>query len=140
MKFISWNVNGLRAIVKKGFLDFFINEQADIFALQEIKMNADQLDINFDGYHKYIHSAERNGYSGTAIFTKIAPVSVTYDIDGVDHPLEGRVITLEYQDFYFVNAYVPNAKEDLLRIDYRMHWEDDLLKHLTNLNKNKPVV
>lgn len=140
MKFISWNVNGLRAVVTKGFYEFFEKENADIFALQETKMQPDQLDIEFDGYHKFMYSAEKKGYSGTAIFTKLAPLSVAYDIEGEDHPQEGRVITLEFEEFYFVVAYVPNSKEGLARLDYRMHWEDDLRKHLVTLDQKKPVV
>ncbi|MFI3284934.1 MAG: exodeoxyribonuclease III [Erysipelotrichaceae bacterium] len=140
MKFISWNVNGLRAVVTKGFYDFFAQEDADIFAIQETKMQPDQLDIEFDGYHKYMYSAEKKGYSGTAIFTKLEPLSVSYDIQGEDHPQEGRVISLEFDAFYFVVAYVPNSKEGLARLDYRMHWEDDLRKHLVKLDQNKPVV
>ncbi len=140
MKFISWNVNGLRACVTKGFKDYFLNEDADIFALQETKMQPEQLDIEFEGYHKYMYSAEKKGYSGTAVFTKIKPISVTYDIENEDHPKEGRVITLEFEDFYFVTAYVPNAQEKLARIEFRQHWEKDLLKHLTKLDALKPVV
>ena len=140
MKFITWNVNGLRAAVNKGFKDFFLHENADIFAIQETKMQPDQLDIEFDGYYKYLYSAEKKGYSGTAIFTKIKPIDVIYGIEGKDHPQEGRVITLEYLDFYFVNAYVPNSKEELLRLDYRMHFEEDLKKHLIALDKKKPVI
>jgi len=140
MKFISWNVNGLRACVKKGFKEFFIEENADIFAIQETKMQPDQLEIDFEGYEKYMYSAERKGYSGTAVFTKLKPLNVTYDIEGEDHPQEGRVITLEFEDFYFVVAYVPNSKDKLLRLDYRMIWEEDLLKHLKRLDELKPVV
>lgn len=140
MKFISWNVNGLRACVTKGFEDFFSQENADIFAIQETKMQPDQLDLNFEGYDKYINSADKKGYSGTLVYTKLKPINVSYNLDGEDHPNEGRVITLEFEEFYFVNAYVPNSKEELARLDYRMHWEDDLRKHLVNLDKIKPVV
>lgn len=140
MKFISWNVNGLRAAVSKGFCDFFLTEDADIFAIQETKMQPEQLDLNFDGYHKYLYSAEKKGYSGTCVYTKKEPLGVSYDIEGENHPNEGRVITLEFEDFYFVNAYVPNSKEGLLRLDYRMDWEDDLRKHLMKLDQKKPVV
>ena len=140
MKLISWNVNGLRACVTKGFKEFFIKEDADIFAIQETKMQPDQLDIEFNGYHKYMYSAEKKGYSGTAIFTKVKPISVSYDIEGIDHPNEGRVITCEYEEYYFVTAYVPNSKEELKRLEYRCHWEKDLLKHLTKLDKIKPVI
>ena len=136
MKIISWNVNGLRAILSKGNLIEFMNkEKPDIMAFQETKMQEDQLTYNFDGYYRYMNSAERKGYSGTMVLTKEKPLSVIYDIKGKDHPKEGRVITLEYPDFYFVCAYVPNSKDGLLRIDYRMHFEDDLRKHLVSLNK-----
>ena len=141
MKIISWNVNGLRAVMSKGNLIPFINkEKPDIIAFHETKMQEDQLNFNFDGYFRYMNSAERKGYSGTMVLTKIEPLSVTYDIKGKDHPKEGRVITLEFKDFYFVCAYVPNSKDGLLRIDYRMHWEDDLRKHLMKLDKVKPVI
>ena len=140
MKFISWNVNGLRACVNKGFKEFFMEQNADIFAIQETKMQPDQLEIEFDGYYKYMYSAEKKGYSGTAIFTKKKPISITYDIEGDDHPNEGRVITAEYEDYYFVTAYVPNSKEELKRLEYRCYWEKDLLKHLINLDKIKPVI
>ena len=141
MKIISWNVNGLRALMSKDCLIPFINqENPDIMAFQETKMQEEQLSFNFDGYYRYMNCAEKKGYSGTMVLTKQKPLSVTYDIEGKDHPKEGRVITLEFEDFYFVCAYVPNSKDGLLRIDYRMHWEDDLLKHLKKLDKQKPVV
>ena len=141
MKLVSWNVNGLRALMSKGNLVTFMNEEKpDIMAFQETKMQEDQLDYNFDGYYRYMNSAEKKGYSGTMVLTKEKPISVSYDIKGKDHPKEGRVITLEYKDFYFVCAYVPNSKDGLLRIDYRMHWEDDLRKHLMRLDKKKPVI
>ena len=141
MKIISWNVNGLRAVLSKGNLIPFLNEEKpDIMAFQETKMQEDQLSINFDGYYRYMNCAEKKGYSGTMVLTKEKPLSVTYDIKGDDHPKEGRVITLEYEDFYFVCAYVPNSKDGLLRLDYRMHWEDDLRKHLKKLDKKKPVI
>ena len=141
MKIISWNVNGLRAVMSKGNLIPFMNkEKPDIMAFQETKMQEDQLNFNFDGYLRYMNSAERKGYSGTMVLTKKKPISVTYDIKGKDHPKEGRVITLEFDKFYFVCAYVPNSKDGLLRIDYRMHWEDDLRKHLMKLDKIKPVI
>ena len=141
MKIVSWNVNGLRAVMSKGNLMPFINaEKPDIMAFQETKMQEDQLNFNFDGYLRYMNSAEKKGYSGTMVLTKQKPLSVTYDIEGKDHPKEGRVITLEFEDFYFVCAYVPNSKDGLLRIDYRMHWEDDLRKHLKKLDKKKPVI
>lgn len=141
MKLISWNVNGLRACMKKGFSEFFKNEDADIFAIQETKMQEDQLEdvMRFEGYEMYMNSAERKGYSGTLVYTKNKPLNVTYDIkdEGCD---EGRVITLEYEDFYFVCAYVPNSKDGLLRLDFRMEWEDALRKHLLKLDKKKPVI
>ena len=141
MKIISWNVNGLRALMSKGLLIPFIEkEDPDIIAFQETKMQEDQMDFNFDGYLRYMNSAEKKGYSGTMVLTKKKPLSVTYDIKGKDHPKEGRVITLEYKDFYFVCAYVPNSKDGLLRIDYRCKWEDDLRKHLMKLDKIKPVI
>ena len=141
MKIIGWNVNGLRAVMSKGNLIPFINkEKPDIMAFQETKMQEEQLEFNFDGYLRYMNSAEKKGYSVTMVLTKDKPLSVTYDIKGKDHPKEGRVITLEYKDFYFVCAYVPNSKDGLKRIDYRMHWEDDLRKHLMKLDKEKPVI
>ncbi len=140
MKFISWNVNGLRAVMNKGFMDFFNEMQADCFCIQETKMQKDQLTLDFPGYHVYLHSADRKGYSGTAIFTKTKPINVVYDFNHELHNDEGRVITLEFSDFYLVNAYVPNSKEGLLRLDYRMEWEDELRKHLVNLDKVKPVI
>ena len=141
MKLISWNVNGLRAVMSKGTLIPFINEEdPDIMGIEETKMQEDQLNFNFDGYFRYMNSAEKKGYSGTMVLTKKRPLSVTYDIKGEDHPKEGRVITLEYEDFYFVCAYVPNSKDGLKRLDYRMHWEDDLRKHLMKLDKKKPVI
>lgn len=141
MKFISWNVNGLRACMKKGFMDFFKEQDADIFAIQETKMQEDQLEesMKVDGYHLYMNSAERKGYSGTLVYTKKEPLSVTYDIEG-DETKEGRVITLEYEDFYFVCAYVPNSKDGLARLPYRMKWEEMLRKHLMKLDEKKPVI
>ena len=141
MKIIGWNVNGLRALMSKGYLIPFMNkEDPDIMAFQETKMQEDQFNFNFDGYYRYMNCAERKGYSGTMVLSKKKPISVIYDIEGENHPKEGRVITLEYEDFYFVCAYVPNSKDGLLRIDYRMHFEDDLRKHLMNLDKKKPVI
>ena len=141
MKLISWNVNGLRAVMNKGeLLPFLQQEDPDIMAFQETKMQEDQLTFGFDGYIRYMNSAERKGYSGTMVLTKKEPLSVSYDIEGEDHPKEGRVITLEYEDFYFVCAYVPNSKDGLKRIDYRMHWEDDLRAHLMKLDQKKPVI
>ena len=141
MKLISWNVNGLRAVMNKGNLIPFINsEDPDIMAFQETKMQEDQFNFNFDGYFRYMNSAERKGYSGTMVLSKQKPLSVEYGIEEKDDPKEGRVITLEYPDFYFVTAYVPNAKDGLKRIDYRMQFEDDLRKHLLKLDKKKPVI
>lgn len=141
MKIVNWNVNGLRALLGKGNLIEFMNrEKPDIMAFEETKMQEDQLTFNFDGYYRYMNCAEKKGYSGTMVLTKEKPLSVTYDIEGDDHPKEGRVITLEYPDFYFVCAYVPNSKDGLKRLDYRMIWEDDLRKHLKKLDKKKPVI
>ena len=142
MKLISWNVNGLRACIQKGFMDFFNEQDADIFALQETKLQPHQIELELPGYHQYWHSAERKGYSGTAVFTKQKPLSVRYDFDEAEreHPKEGRVITLEFEQFYFVTAYVPNSKEELARLDYRMQWEDAMARHLTKRNETKPVV
>ena len=141
MKICNWNVNGLRAILSKGSLIEFMNkEKPDIMAFEETKMQEEQLTYNFDGYYRYMNCAEKKGYSGTMVLTKEKPISVTYDIKGKDHPKEGRVITLEYDKFFFVCAYVPNSKDGLKRLDYRMIWEDDLRKHLVNLDKIKPVI
>lgn len=140
MKLISWNVNGLRAVVNKGFCDIFKNLNADIFCIQETKMQEGQLDINFEGYEKYFNSAVRKGYSGTAIFTRVKPISVKYGIDIEEHDQEGRVITLEFDKFYLVNCYTPNAQRELTRLTYRMKWEDDFREYLKKLDKNKPVI
>ncbi len=140
MKLISWNVNGLRACITKGFLDFFHHEDADIFALQETKLQPDQITLDLEGYFQYWHSAEKKGYSSTAVFTKQEPLSISYDFKDKNHPLEGRVMTLEFEKFYFVNAYVPNAQEKLARLEYRLTWEKDMREHLSTLNKVKPVI
>ena len=140
MKLISWNVNGLRAVVNKGFYDIFNNLDSDIFCIQETKLQEGQLDISFDGYYQYFNSAIKKGYSGTAIFTKIEPISVKYGIDIEEHDTEGRVITLEFEKFYLVNCYTPNARRELERLDYRMKWEDDFREYLKSLDKIKPVV
>ncbi|MBQ2655094.1 MAG: exodeoxyribonuclease III [Erysipelotrichaceae bacterium] len=141
MKLISWNVNGLRAVMSKDtLLPFIAAEDPDIMAFQETKMQEEQMEFNFDGYLRYMNSAEKKGYSGTMVLTKKKPLNVIYDIEGEDHPKEGRVITLEYEGFFFVCAYVPNSKDGLKRIDYRMHWEDDLRAHLMKLDKSKPVI
>ena len=141
MKIISWNVNGLRACMKKGFPEFFREADADLFAVQETKMQESQLDdaMNFEGYHRYMHSAERKGYSGTLVYTKQEPIQVIFDIDG-DETKEGRVITLEYPEFWFVCAYVPNSKEGLVRLPYRLEWESYLRAHLQKLDQTKPVI
>ena len=140
MKLISWNVNGLRAVYKKGFEEFFLKEKADIFCIQETKMQQDQMEVNFDNYYKYFNSAEKKGYSGTAIFTKIKPQNINYGIGIEEHDKEGRVITLEFDNFYMVNCYTPNSQRELTRLDYRMKWEDDFRIFLKKLNKNKPVI
>lgn len=140
MKFISWNVNGLRAVVKKGFEESFKALDADIFCLQETKMQEGQLDLSFEGYESYFNYAEKKGYSGTAIYTKHEPLSVTYGIGVEEHDHEGRVITLEYPDFYFITVYVPNSQDGLKRLDYRMKWEDDFLSYIKGLDEKKPVI
>lgn len=140
MKFISWNVNGLRAVVKKGFEDTFNSLDADFFCLQETKMQEGQLDLQFDGYESYWNYAEKKGYSGTAIFTKHKPLSVNYGIGIDEHDHEGRVITLEMEDFYLVCCYTPNSQDGLKRLDYRMTWEDDFRNYLKGLDEKKPVI
>ena len=140
MKFISWNVNGLRAIVGKGFADAFTQLDADFFCLQETKMQEGQLDLNFEGYNSYWNYADKKGYSGTAIYTKHQPIAVTYGINVDQHDHEGRVITLEMDNFFLVNAYVPNSQDGLKRLDYRMTWEDDFRNYLLELDKKKPVI
>ena len=140
MKLVSWNVNGIRAVLTKGFEDFFKSVNADIFCIQETKCQEGQVELEFDGYESYWNSAEKKGYSGTAIFTKIKPISVKYGIGIEEHDKEGRVITLEFKDFYMVNIYTPNSKRELERLDYRQIWEDEIRKYLLNLNKTKPVI
>ncbi len=140
LKFISWNVNGLRACRDKGFLDFFKEIDADIFCLQETKLQEGQISLDLEGYHQYWNYAEKKGYSGTAVFTKKEPLAVTYGIGIEEHDKEGRVITLEFDDFFFVTVYVPNSKEDLSRLGYRMHFEDDFLAYLKKLEEKKPVI
>lgn len=141
MKFVSWNVNGLRAVLNKGFEDIFKKLDADFFCVQETKCQPEQVDLKFDGYYSYFNSAERKGYSSTAVFSKVEPLSVSFDFENMDdHPKEGRVITLEFDKFYLVNAYVPNSKDKLARIDYRLKWEEDLCKHLNKLKEKKSVV
>lgn len=140
MRLISWNVNGLRACVTKGFEDFFNDIDADIFCLQETKLQQGQIDFAPEGYYSYWNYAEKKGYSGTAVFTKKEPVSVSYGIGIEEHDHEGRVITLEFEEFYFVTVYVPNSKRELLRLDYRMEWEDAFREYIVSLDKNKPVI
>ena len=140
MKFVSWNVNGLRACAGKGFEDIFRNLDADFFCLQETKMQAGQLDMQFDGYQSYWNYAEKKGYSGTAIFSRHQPLSVRYGIGVEEHDHEGRVITLEMPSFFLVTAYVPNSQDGLRRLDYRMKWEDDFRKYLKELDSQKPVI
>ncbi len=140
MTFVSWNVNGLRACVGKGFLDIFKDFDADIFAVQETKMNPEQAEILTEGYYQYWNSAEKKGYSGTAVFSKKEPLSVKYGIGIPQHDKEGRVITLEFDKFYFVTCYTPNSQNELARLDYRMDWEDAFLTFLKDLDAKKPVV
>lgn len=142
MRLISWNVNGLRACLQKGFLDFFNERSADIFALQETKLQPHQIELELNGYYQYWNSAERKGYSGTAVFCKEKPLSVQFDFNDseVNHPKEGRIITLEFENYYFVNAYVPNSKDGLARIEYRMEWEEAMKRHLCALKEKKPVI
>lgn len=140
MKLISWNVNGIRAAVKKGFMDYFTEQNADIFCLQETKCQEDQIDLDLPGYKQYWNSAVKKGYSGTAIFTKIEPISVEYGLGIEEHDQEGRIITLEFEDYYMVTCYTPNSKRGLERLDYRQVWEDDFRNYLLELDKKKPVV
>ena len=140
MKLISWNVNGIRACVQKGFLDFFKEVDADIFCIQESKMQEGQLELKLEGYHQYWNYAEKKGYSGTAIFTKQEPISVQYGIGIEEHDQEGRVITLEFEDFYMVTVYTPNSQDGLKRLDYRMQWETDFLAYLKKMEEKKGVI
>ena len=140
MKLISWNVNGLRAVLKKGFLDFFNEIDADIFCIQETKMQKEQADFAFPGYYEYWNQAEKRGYSGTLILTKNKPISVQYGMEIAEHDKEGRIITLEFDKFYMVNCYTPNSKRELERLDYRQKWEDDFREYLIKLDKKKPVI
>lgn len=140
MKLISWNVNGLRACLKKGFLEAFSLLDADVFCLQETKMEQGQAEVELPGYQQFWNSAEKKGYSGTAVFTRVPPLSVVYDMGVEEHSHEGRLITLEFDGFYLVNCYTPNAQDGLKRIDYRMRWEDDLRRYLMELDRKKPVV
>jgi len=140
MKFVSWNVNGLRACVKKGFLAFFAETDADIFCVQETKLQEGQIALDLDGYYQYWNYAERKGYSGTAVFTKIEPLSVRYGVGENRTEPEGRILTLEYEDFYLVNVYTPNSQRDLARLGYRLEWENRMRAYLTDLDKKKPVI
>lgn len=140
MKLISWNVNGIRACVTKGFLDFFNEVDADIFCIQESKLQEGQIDLELPGYYQYWNYAEKKGYSGTAIFTKKEPLDVFYGLGIEEHDKEGRVITLEFENFYMVTVYTPNSKNELARLDYRMVWEDAFKEYLLELDKKKPVI
>ena len=140
MKLISWNVNGIRACVNKNFMEFFNEVDADMFCLQETKLQENQIDLQLDGYYQYWNYAKKKGYSGTAIFTKVEPLSVSYGIDMEEHDQEGRVITLEFEDFYLVTVYTPNSQNELKRLDYRMKWEDDFRAYLKKLDEIKPVI
>ena len=140
MKLISWNVNGLRAIYKKGFIDIFKSLNADIFCIQETKMQEGQIELELDGYYEYYNYAERKGYSGTAIFTKIKPLNISYGIGVEEHDKEGRVITLEFEKFYLVNCYTPNSGRELARLEYRMIWEEAFRDYLEKLDSKKPVM
>jgi len=140
MKLISWNVNGLRACVKKGFLEYFSQAEADIFCIQETKLQTGQIDLDLPGYHQYWNYAEKKGYSGTAVFTRQKPVSAAYGIGIAGHDNEGRVITLEYEEFYLVNVYTPNSQTELKRLDYRMEWDEDFRNYLLGLSSKKNVI
>lgn len=140
MKLISWNVNGIRACVEKGFKDFFKEADADIFCIQETKLQQNQINLELEGYYQYWNYAERKGYSGTAVFSKLKPDNVSLGINILEHDNEGRVITLEFNDFYLVNVYTPNSKDGLARLDYRMKWEDDFRAYLKSLDNLKPVI
>ena len=140
MKLVTWNVNGIRACVKKGFLDYFNEVDADMFCIQETKLQEGQIDLELEGYHQYWNYAIKKGYSGTAIFTKVEPISVKYGLGIEEHDTEGRVITLEFEKFFLVNVYTPNSQAKLARIEYRMNWENDFRAHLNELDEKKPVV
>lgn len=139
LKLVSWNVNGIRAVLKKGFMEYFTETDADLFALQEIKLSEGQLDLETPGYHQYWNYAERKGYSGTAVFSKQEPISVRYGFDG-DRDNEGRITALEFEDFWFVNVYTPNSQDQLKRIGFRMSWDDAFSEFLRELNESKPVI
>ncbi|MBM7602278.1 exodeoxyribonuclease-3 [Metabacillus crassostreae] len=140
MKLVSWNVNGIRACVKKGFLDYFHEVDADIFCIQESKCQEGQISLELDGYHQYWNYAERKGYSGTAVFTKQKPLSISYGLGDKEDEAEGRIITLEFAKFYFVTVYTPNSKRDLARLGYRLQWEDEVRDYMVLLEKTKPVI
>lgn len=140
MKLISWNVNGIRACVKKGFLDYFNEQDADIFCIQETKLQEGQIDLNLEGYYQYWNYAKKKGYSGTAIFSKKKPLSVSYGLNIEEHDQEGRIITLEFENFYMITVYTPNSQTELARLDYRMKWEDDFKAYLKDLDIRKPVI
>ncbi|MCX8128845.1 MAG: exodeoxyribonuclease III [Clostridia bacterium] len=140
IKLISWNVNGLRACMEKGFLDFFRSVDADVFCIQESKLQEGQISLELDGYHQYWNYAEKKGYSGTAVFSRIKPINASHGLGMPEHDSEGRTITLEYDEFFLVNVYTPNARRGLERLDYRMKWEDDFRCYLKNLDSKKPVV
>lgn len=140
LKFISWNVNGLRAVVTKGFLDYFNQADADFFCLQETKMQAGQLELDLPGYYQYFNYAKKKGYSGTAIFTKHEPLTVTYGLGIEEHDQEGRVITLEYDAFYLITVYTPNSQDKLARLEYRMQWDTDFTAYVSHLQDTKPVI
>lgn len=140
MKIVSWNVNGIRACVKKGFLEYFQQVNADIFCLQETKLQAGQIELHLEGYEQYWNYAVKKGYSGTAVFTKKKPLSVSYGVGDMSEEAEGRILTLEYEQFYLVNVYTPNAKRDLTRLPYRLEWEDEMRTYLQQLNQIKPVI
>jgi len=140
MKIVSWNVNGLRACVRKGFLDYFHDIDADIFCVQETKLQEGQIQLDLEGYYEYWNYALRKGYSGTAIFTRKKPLNVTYGVGSNDTEEEGRIITLEFDDFFLVNVYTPNAKRDLSRLDFRLEWEDELFQYLIDLDQIKPII
>ena len=140
MKLVSWNVNGLRSCLKKGFYDVFTQIDADVFCLQETRMERGQAEIDLNGYHEFWNSADKKGYSGTAVFTKVAPIAVSYDMGIEMHDREGRIITIEYEKFHLVNVYTPNAQRELQRLDYRMKWEDDFRNYVEKLDETKPVI
>lgn len=140
MKLVSWNVNGLRACVKKGFLDYFHEMDADIFCVQETKLQEGQIELDLEGYHQYWNYALKKGYSGTAVFSKVKPISVSYGVGDENEESEGRILTLEFEDFYLINVYTPNSQRDLARLNFRLDWEDRMRDYLIQLNESKPIV